>query len=156
MTDREILDLLLRRCEDAIDALRCRFSPLIRRISMNILASGRDAEEIESDTYLSVWNTVPPKEPDPLLPYVCRIARNLALDRYRYNHAARRGGGAEVLMSEVGEIVSDTTGAEDEAMGAETASAISDFLRGCTEADRWLFVRRYYFGDAVGDLAKGK
>ena len=100
MEDREILALLLARSERALDALRTQYGRLCRRIAMNILHSEPDAEECENDTYLAVWNTVPPAEPDPLTPYVGRIARNLALDRYRYNRAARRYAGEDAPLCE--------------------------------------------------------
>ena len=154
MEDRRIVELFLARAEEAIDALNQKYGRLCRRIAMNILGNESDAEECEADTALAVWNTVPPQEPDPLMPYVCRIARNLALDRYRYNHAARRGGAAEVLLSEIGEIVSDTAGAEDEAMASVTAAAVSDFLRGQKKEDRRLFIRRYWYGDSVETVAR--
>ncbi len=154
MEDRRIVELFLARAEEAIGALNQKYGRLCRRIAMNILGNESDAEECEADTALAVWNTVPPQEPDPLMPYVCRIARNLALDRYRYNHAVRRGGGAEVLLSEIGEIVSDTAGAEDEAMASVTAAAVSDFLRGQKKEDRRLFIRRYWYGDSVETVAR--
>ncbi len=154
MEDRRIVELFLARAEEAITALNQKYGRLCRRIAMNILGNEADAEECEADTALAVWNTVPPNAPDPLMPYVCRIARNLALDRYRYNHAARRGSGADVLLSEIGDIISDTAGAEDEAMAKATAAAISDFLRGQRKEDRRLFIRRYFHGDSVELIAR--
>ena len=153
MEDRRILDLFLARAEEAIAALDEKYGRLCYRIAMNILSCAADAEECRADTNLAVWNTVPPSEPDQLMPYVCRIARNLAVDRYRYNHAARRDAGGDVLLSEIGEIVSDTAGAEDEAMASAVAKAISDFLRTQRTDYRKLFVRRYWYGDGVDDIA---
>lgn len=152
MEDARIVALFLARAEDAITALTEKYGRLIRRIAVNILQNGADAEEIESDTVLAVWNSVPPNKPDPLMPYVCRIARNFSLDRYRYNTAARRSGG-DVLLSEIGEIVSDTAGVEDESMAALVASSVSDFLRTRSAEERRLFVRRYFYGDAVDEIA---
>ena len=153
-TDREILDLFLARAEEAIEALRRKYGRLCVRIAVNILHSAEDAEECADDTYMAVWDTVPPKEPDPLMPYVGRLARNFALDRYRYNHAARRDGGGDVLLSEIEEIVSDREGAEDAAMQKELAAAISRFLREQKAEDRRMFVRRYWYGDEVQALAR--
>ena len=83
MTDRQIIALFFARSEDAISALREKYGALCRRIAMNILRNESDAEECESDTYLRVWETVPPTDPDPLSPFVLRITRNLALDQLR-------------------------------------------------------------------------
>ena len=154
MEDREILALLLARSERALEALRAAYGRLCRRIAMNILHSEPDAEECEDDTYLAVWNTVPPAEPDPLRPYVGRIARNLALDRYRYNHAARRYAGEETPLDELADVVTDSATAEQEANRAALAAAINRFLGGLKAQDRQLFVRRYWYGDRVDVIAQ--
>lgn len=49
---------------------------------MNIamkLVSKEDAEECVNDTFLAVWNQIPPNRPDPLCAYIFRITKNLAL-----------------------------------------------------------------------------
>ena len=153
MEDREILALLLARSERALDALRAQYGRLCRRIAMNILHSEPDAEECENDTYLAVWNTVPPAEPDPLTPYVGRIARNLALDRYRYNRAARRYAGEDAPLEELAEVVTDSETPETEAERAALAAAINRFLASLKAEERRLFVRRYWYGDRVDDIA---
>ena len=66
MEDRQIISLLWDRAEAAIDALRGKFGKRIYATAMNILGDCRDAEEAESDTYLAVWNAVPPAHPEPL------------------------------------------------------------------------------------------
>ncbi len=152
MEDARIVALFFARAEDAISALTEKYGRLIRRIAANILKNDADAEEVQSDTVLAVWESIPPNKPDPLMPYVCRIARNLALDRYRYNTAAKRSG-CDVLLSEIGEIVSDTEGAEDESMASLVASSVSDFLRTRSADERRLFVRRYFYGDAVDEIS---
>ncbi len=152
MEDSHIVALFYARAETAIAALTEKYGRLCRRIALNITKSDADAEEIVSDTALAVWNSIPPENPDPLMPYVCRIARNFALDRYRYNTAACRGG-ADVLLSEIGEIVTDSAGAEDESMAALVAKCVSDFLRTRTANERKLFIRRYWYGDSVETIA---
>lgn len=153
MTDRQIISLFFARSEDAISALREKYGKLCRHVAMNILHSESDAEECESDTYLRVWDTVPPTDPDPLSPYVLRITRNLALDRYRYNHAARRYSGGDAPLSEMEDILTTSCGAESEAMRGELARCISDFLRKLRPEERKLFVRRYWYGEDMAALA---
>lgn len=153
LSDREIVALLFARSEEAIAALESRFGRLCRRIAVNILHCEEDAEECVSDTYLAVWDSVPPKEPDPLMPYVGRIARNFALDRCRYNRAARRSSDGDVLLSEVEEIVSGGEDAEERVMQEALAAEISAFLRALKADDRHLFVRRYWYGDELAAIA---
>lgn len=154
MTDREILDLLFARSERALEALEEKYGALCRRIAYNIVGDARDAEECAADTALAVWNTVPPKEPDPLSPYVGRIARNLALDRYRYNRAGRRYAGGDAVLAELAEIVLGADSAESEAETSALTDALNRFLRAERAPDRRMFVRRYWYGDSVESVAR--
>ena len=66
MDDKKIIQLLWQRAESAIEALAKKFGNRLMSIAMNILGVHRDAEESVNDTYLAVWNTIPPKKPDSL------------------------------------------------------------------------------------------
>lgn len=68
MEDRDILTLLFARSEQAITALSNKFGHRLQRLAANILPTAQDAEEAVSDTYMAVWNTVPPHRPDPIAP----------------------------------------------------------------------------------------
>lgn len=57
------------------------------KIAVNILNSTEDAEECVNDAYLGAWNSIPPNKPNPLLPYLARITRNVAHKRYEYKKA---------------------------------------------------------------------
>ena len=97
---------------------------------------------------------MPPLRPDPLRAYVAKIARNLAIDRYRYNRAAGRDSRGDLLLEELSEVVSDGDTPERYLENAEIGAAVSDFLRTQNSRDRRLFLRRYYFGDSVEALAR--
>lgn len=52
-------------------------------------------EECVNDTYLGVWNTVPPQQPDPLR----KITRNLAAKLYHTNTAQKRNSHYDVALN---------------------------------------------------------
>ena len=81
MEDKKIVKLLFARAESAISELKIRFGTPLHRIAYNILGNPLDAEECTNDTYLALWNAIPPVSPDPLAPYVYRTGRNTALKR---------------------------------------------------------------------------
>ena len=87
MTDEEIIRLFFERSEQAIAELSKAHGSAAARVARNILGSERDAEECVNDTYLAVWNAIPPQKPDPLRTFVCKIARNLAATKYHANTA---------------------------------------------------------------------
>lgn len=153
MDDRHIIRLLFARSEEAIGALARRFGLRLQAMAMNILHSSRDAEECVSDTYLAVWNAIPPEEPDPLAPYVYRVGRNTALKRLRTNTAQKRSNGYELSLEELSDCIPDHS--MEKALDAQAlAQAINRFLGSQSKENRVIFLRRYWFGDSVPDIAE--
>lgn len=154
MEDRQIIRLLFDRSEEAITALAARFGQRLLTMAMNILRSAQDAEECVSDTYLAVWNAIPPETPDPLAPYVYRIGRNTALKRLRTNTAQKRSSGYDLSLEELSDCIPDH--AMEKALDAQLlAQAINHFLATQSRENRVIFLRRYWFGDSVPDIAQG-
>lgn len=153
MDDKEIIALFYARSEQAIDELRKRHGAYIGKVAFNILHDALDAEEAVNDTYLAAWNTIPPQKPDPLRTYVCRIARNLAIAKLRSNTAGKRNSGYDAALDELAEVLPATETVESACDAAELTAAIDRFLDGICYDDRYMFVRRYWYGDAVSDIA---
>ncbi len=153
MKDKEILSLLWQRSEQAISALANRFGKGLQTLAMNILGNPADAEEAVNDTYLALWNAIPPQRPDPLAPYVYRTGRNQALKKLRSLTAQKRDGRYDLCLEELAEILPG--GTVEELLDAKTlGAAINSFLARQNKKNRVLFVRRYWFGDSVAVLAK--
>ena len=70
MDDHKIIQMLWQRLEQAIDALAQKYGRRLQHTAMNILEDPQDAEEAVNDTYLALWNAIPPARPDPLCAYV--------------------------------------------------------------------------------------
>lgn len=152
MEDRKIVRLLFERAENAIRELDTRFGRQLYRIACNILENPQDAEECTNDTYLALWNAIPPASPDPLAPYVYRTGRNIALKRLHRNTAQKRNSRYDVSLEELdgclpGENVEQTMDAK------ELGRAIDRFLSSQSRESRYIFLRRYWFGDAVKEIA---
>lgn len=155
MEDRQIIDLYWARSQQAITESDQKYGAYCRAISMNVLGQREDAEECVSDTWLHAWNAMPPQRPAILQAFFGKLVRNLSLDRWRRTHASKRGGGQTALALEELEGCLPAGGAVDEALDAdETAQVISRFLRSLPAQDRLLFVRRYWYLEEVGSLAR--
>ena len=153
MEDLQIIDLYWQRDEQAIRETDGKYGPLCHRIAMNILSSFQDSEECVSDTYGRCWDTMPPQRPGSLRAYLGTIIRNLSISRYRASRAQKRFGGAEVLLSELSDCVPAPENIQRTVEAGELGELISRWLDGLGEEDRALFLRRYWNGDAVKDLA---
>lgn len=151
MEDQQIIGLLFQRSETAIFVLQQKFGGLCRSIISNILPDGRDVEECASDTYLRVWNSIPPQCPERLDSYIARIARNVALDRYDYNTASMRHTGMTLAYEELAMYLPSRS---EESDSLEFRTFINRFLRGLPKASRTMFVRRYWYGESIAQIAE--
>ena len=120
---------------------------------MNILGNPQDAEEAVNDTYMALWNAIPPERPDPLAGYVHRTGRNVALKKYRHRAAQKRSTQYEVSLKELSDILPGPS-IEELLDARELGQAIDRFLDTISKENRVLFLRRYWFGDSVKHLAK--
>lgn len=153
MDDRHIIQLLFDRAEAAIDALARRFGPRLYAIAMNILCSSRDAEECVNDTYLALWNAIPPAQPDPLCAYTYRIGRNTALKKLRDNTAQVRNSAYDLSLDELADCIADDSLWET-LDARELGRSIDRFLATQSRENRVIFLRRYWFGDSVKAIAR--
>ena len=150
MEDAQIISLFFQRSEQALRALQEKYSGLCRSIVSKILPDARDVDECISDTYLRVWRSIPPQHPDRLDSYIARVARNAALDRHDYNRASLRNS-ALTLAYEEREYALP---ARDEAVDAMAfRTFLNQFLRSQKKDARIMFIRRYWYGDSVQQIA---
>ena len=153
MEDVQIIDLYWQRDERAIRETDNKYGPFCHKVAMNILRSFQDSEECVSDTYGKCWDTMPPQHPMSLRAYLGAIVRNFSISRYRAHHAQKRFSGAEVLLSELNDCVPSSENVQRTVEAGELSELISRWLEGLTAEDRTLFIRRYWSGDAVKELA---
>lgn len=154
MEDSKIIELFFARSEQAIVELSDKYGHILSIAANNILNNKSDSEECVNDAYLAVWNTVPPQKPDPLLSYVCRIVRNLAVKKYHFNTAQKRNSIYDTALDEISDCFPSDSSVEDEIEAGEIAKAIDSFLDSMDKQSRILFVRRYYYSDSIEELAK--
>lgn len=150
MEDSEIVALYLQRNDQAIVQTHQKYGGLCMSIAMRILKNRQDSEECVNDTYHHTWNAIPPERPRAMAPYLGRIVRNLALDRYKYNHAGKRNPDLELSFCEL----EDCIPAEFDPGDGQLVEQIADFLEEQSEQARALFMLRYWWGYSVAELAQ--
>lgn len=151
MEDASITEMFRKRDENAIAELKNKYGGLCMYIAGNILSQREDAEECVNTAYYEIWNRIPPEIPDDLKTYLCRIVRNIAIKRLEYNTALKRSPSLAVSLEEIGDCMPSVT---DDMSGDELADAVSRFLRTQDELRRRIFVRRYWYGDTLADIAE--
>ena len=154
MDDKKIIDLFLKRSEDAIVEASGKYRRLCISVARNILANERDAEECLNDAFLAAWNTIPPTIPENLGAFLARLTRNIALNRYHYNKAEKRNPQFDILLSELGEVVSSPDDTEAMAEAGFAEQAIDEFLRSIKAESRKMFICRYWYSESIDEIAK--
>ncbi len=153
MKDSEIIDLFNERSEKAISAVAEKYGKLSLRIAENILKNKEDAEECVNDAFLALWNKIPPENPSPLSSYLLRVVRNISLKRYHKNVAKKRNSFYDIALEELENVFFTDIDAENELMAKDIADEINKFLDNLPKNDRIMFVRRYFYGDGIKEIA---
>ena len=153
LKDHEIIDLFFERSEQAIAELIDKYGGSVRNVAWNILNNPQDVEECSNDTYLQTWNRIPPTRPVHLGAYVCRIARNICLKRYHANTAVKRNSYYDVALEELEGTVPALSTVETDYGARELTAYLNRFLQCSSKEDRYLFLRRYWYGDGLAEIA---
>ena len=155
MEDKKLIDLFQRREESAIQLTEQAYGGYCAGIVRGILPGEQDVEEILSDTWLRLWNSIPPQTPQYLKLYAARIARNLAFDRYRSMRREKRGAGEVTLaLSELEGCIPHPARVEDALEAEELKMQIHRFLESQPSRDRSIFLRRFFFLEDAKTIAR--
>jgi RNA polymerase sigma factor (sigma-70 family) len=153
MDDLSIIELYFARDEQAIKETDNKYGKLCHSIAYNILNNNEDSEECVNDTYIGVWNAIPPTRPNNFMAVLCKITRNISLKRIEAMARQKRSQATIVSLDELAEILPDESIGENISNNNLT-ELISDFLRKEKADVRNVFIRKYYFFDSVGDISK--
>lgn len=152
ISDAELVKLYLARDNTAVELTMRKYGKRLMRFASGFLADERDAEECVNDAFLKAWNSIPPQQPDDLFPYLARLCRFTAYDIIEKKNTVKRGAQVVELTREMEECIPDTSGDED-MPSEELTAALNAFLGTLPRETRSVFVRRYWFGDSVSEIA---
>lgn len=156
MDDNRIVELYLLRDETAINQTSEKYGNRLRSLAYGIVEDMQTAEECENDTYMEVWNSIPPHEPRGYLyAFLARITRHISLNCCRNRSRLKRSAYICQLSTELEQCLpapDDMACRLDDMVLAEVLNA---FLGTLSEEKRNIFLRRYWYLDSVAAIAKG-
>ena len=155
MTDKQIIKLFFDRNEDAIGELEKSHGRALISYAKKCLSDRRDAEEVYVDALSDVWNSIPPENPRVLCAYAMTVLKRRVFDKVRYTTRECRDRSREIYLDFDGDAVTfgSSESAEDTVVNSQ-GGEIEAFLRIEGNKNRVIFVKRYYFGESVSDIAK--
>ena len=153
--DEEIIELYWARDEQAIKETDIKYGRYLFTIAYNILHDRMDCEECVSDTYLGAWERIPPARPTVFHVFLSRITRNISVNRYKKDHAARRIPGELLVSLEELESSGAVLATEEDEEAVKLLSRVfNEFVKTLSEREEFVFVCRYYYSDRVDTIAK--
>lgn len=154
MDDKRIIELYWARNESALIQTKAKYSRYCHSIAYNILQNHEESEEVENDTYLDAWNSIPPHRPANFQAFLAKIARRIAMDKYRAKNAQKRGGGETPLsLDELQDCIPSQANI-DESLGiTHLTNLINGFLRSLPKTERAFFVCRYWYCESISSIS---
>lgn len=154
--DELIVQMFFARDERALALTQTAYEKAILSICFRILNDEEDTKECCNSVYFSLWSRIPPEKPRSLLAFITKIARDLAIDRYREkNREKRQGDCGSIHYDELADFLSDDAHRPEKAFESNTLAAVfRRFLRSLPIEKRRLFVLRYYHEKSIPELSK--
>ena len=152
MLDDEIIGMYNSRDEQALNETKIRYGKLIFTIAFNVLKNFLDSEECENDTYLSLWNNIPPEKPVNFKDYFLSITRKLALKKYEYNHAKKRNMFDCVPYDELCSVTGNDC--MDMVEQRELVEILNAFLGRISKEEQRIFILRYWYFLSIKEIGK--
>ena len=152
MEDAHLIAGLRRRSRAALeDAIR-RYTSYVsvtvwRTLSAGGSAPREDVEEVVSDVFLALWEHAGElREGGDLRPWLGTVAKNKAIDRLRRSPAP--------VLPLTDTDAAPQPGPQETAEQREWAERLWQAVDAMDEPDRTLFLRYYWYGDRLKDVAR--
>ncbi|MBR2019887.1 MAG: sigma-70 family RNA polymerase sigma factor [Clostridia bacterium] len=152
MDNQELVRLFWNRDETAIAEAIKEYGSYCFTVANNILNDQQDAEECVNDTWIRIWNNIPPQSPHNFGAFAAKITRNLSIDRLKHRSAAKRYG-QNLALAELENSLSTDGNLSENLQLEELKKSINQFLQQCKGRDRNVFIRRYFFLESIELIA---
>lgn len=155
IADEQIIELYWQRNENAIQETDKKYGQFLFKIAYNILHDRLDCEECQNDTYLGVWNAIPPTRPIAFPAFITQIMRNIAINRFKEKTSKKRiPSELTVTMDDVNDTLHSNDTVEGEYAAEEVGKIINDYVRELSDRQRYIFIDRFYLAEPVETIAK--
>jgi len=152
MEDAGILDLYFARDESAIRETDKKYGNKLRVLSQNITEDPGDTEECCNDTYLCAWRSIPPTRPNYFFAWLAKVIRSLSYKKWERLSAQKRSANMVELTRELEECISGGGDVVSELETQRLGASINGFVKGLPRDGQMVFVRRYFYGDSIGEI----
>lgn len=153
MEDIELLNEIAKRNQNAFQTILTKYNryvaAVVSRVGGNSLTP-QDIEEICSDIFVMIWeksNMIQLKN-SSLKSYIGMMARNHTLNVLRTKNRIKEDGFEDDTVISLS--------AEESYIAENEAELLNQIIDDLEKTDRELFIRRYFYQQKIGDIAKDK
>ena len=155
IADEQIINLYWQREETAIQETDKKYGKFLFRIAYNILHDSLDCEECQNDTYLGVWNAIPPTRPTVFPAFITQIMRRIAINRYKEKMSKKRiPFELTISMDDLNDTLHSGNTVEADFEAEEIGKLINEYVRKLSDRQRYIFIERFYLAETVETIAK--
>lgn len=149
MHEQEMIELLLQKNEQGVEALLLHYGPLMRYIIAPILSNPQDQEDCLSEVTMRVWEKIRlfDRERGSFTAWLTAITRNTALNHLRKNSIHTYG------EDDLENMPSMEQSPEEILIQKERQDAVQHALHQLSPRDRMLFYRKYYYLQSTAQIA---
>jgi RNA polymerase sigma-70 factor (ECF subfamily) len=155
LSDSQLVSLYQNGNEDAFEVLLYRHKSKIYTAIYLIVKDRYTAEDLLQETFVKAINTIRGgryNEEGKFLPWISRIAHNLAIDHFRKEKRY-----PEVILEDGSKLFNSMDFAEesteDKQMFRETRSRLRDYIRELPEEQKHVLIMRHYFDMSFQEIA---
>lgn len=159
LENSDIIELLTKRNENALEIIDLRFRKSLKSIIGNIVRNEEDVQECLNDVYMRVWNSIPPAKPDNFKAYISVIARNIAIDRYKSQN--RKSDISKEALDEADDNLADVPAPErtDEIVEKQLKEQkirdlLTEYTRRLPPKDQKICIARFFYDAKIREIAR--
>jgi RNA polymerase sigma factor (sigma-70 family) len=155
LSDSELVSLYRNGNEDAFEVLLHRHKSKIYTAIYLIVKDRYTAEDLLQETFVKAINTIRGgryNEEGKFLPWICRIAHNLAIDHFRKEKRY-----PEVVLEDGSKLFNSlhfsVESSEDKQMIRETRSKLREYIRELPVEQKHVLIMRHYLDMSFQEIA---
>lgn len=149
MKDEAIVEKIYLRDESGLLNIKEKYDGLLYGLSYRILNNLEDAKECVNDTYIKTWDTIPPYKPSYLKSFLCKIDRQISIDKYRKNKNKNC-----LSIEELDYEIKSNSSIEKELLEKDLVKRINDFIENLNFESKTIFIRKYFLLESSENISK--
>ena len=154
MTDEKLMEMFLRREPTAVACAQKEYGKCCKQIARRILRDEDAVQQCFNEAFLRAWQTIPPEKPASLRAYLLRLVREISLEKYMAKASETADTPIRKVFDELESTLLDPeTELDTDLVIEELSEVLNGFLAMEPVKDRICFLRRYWYGESVKEIA---